>query len=81
VRAEAARALGHLSHWPRGPELAALLEDSSWEVRRESGLALGSIGAPGRLLLRRARFSAYPFAADMAHQVLDLLEIQQLAAS
>ncbi len=78
VRAEAAQALGHLSHWPRGPELAAMLEDTSWDVRRASGLALGSIGAPGRLLLRRARGSADPFAADMAHQVLDLLEIQQL---
>ncbi len=80
VRAEAAEALGRLSHWPRGSELAALLEDPSWDVRRASGLALASIGAPGTLLLRRARASADPFAADMAYQVLDLLELQQLTA-
>jgi hypothetical protein len=81
VRAEAAHALGLLSHWPQGPELAARLEDPSWDVRRQAGLALGSIGAPGRLLLRRARGSSDPFAADMAHQVLDLLAMQELVVT
>ena len=81
VRMEAAHALGLRNHWPQGSDLAARLEDSSWEVRRAAGLALASLGAPGRLLLRRARGSADPFAADMAHQVLDLLAMQERAAT
>ena len=43
-----------------------------WLQRTQGGLALRAIGAPGTLFLRRATKSDDRFAADMAHQVLDL---------
>lgn len=72
VRAAATRGLGRLAHWPAAPTVAPLLRDPHWIVRRESGLALRSFGAPGILLLRRMLSDADSFAADMARQVLDL---------
>jgi HEAT repeat protein len=72
VRAAATRALGKLSHWPAAATLAALLRDQVWEVRKEAGLALAALGAPGILFLNRALKGNDPFAADMARHVLDL---------
>jgi hypothetical protein len=74
ARAAAAEALGRMQHWQAGSLLAAGLRDRTWRVRRESGLALRSIGAPGVLFLRRALKGDDRFAADMAQQVLDLPE-------
>jgi HEAT repeat protein len=72
VRATAAHALGKLGHWPAVSHLAPLLRDRAWIVRREAGLALRALGAPGLLYLRRYLTDADHFAADMAQQVLDL---------
>lgn len=71
VRAAAAHALGKLNHWPAAPALARALRDRVWDVRREAGLALRSLGSPGILLLRRSLSDEDAFASDMARQVLD----------
>lgn len=78
VRAAAAEGLGRLGYWPVSSQLADRLEDPSWNVRYAAGLALRSIGAPGLLLLRRATKSSDVFAADMARQVLDLRELDEV---
>ena len=72
VRSAAAAGLGKLGHWPAATALAAIMTDSSWLVRREAALALGRLGSPGRLMLRRTLGSPDAFAADMARQVLGL---------
>lgn len=72
VRAAAARGLGRMRHWQAASSLATGLRDPAWRVRRESGLALRAVGAPGVLLLRRAVKGTDAFAADMAQLVLDL---------
>jgi HEAT repeat protein len=72
VRAAAAHALGRMQHWPAASQLAECLRDSTWRVRRDAGLALRALGAPGALFLRRALKGNDPFAADMSQQVLDL---------
>jgi HEAT repeat protein len=72
VRAAAARGLGRMQYWQSGSQLAESLRDSTWRVRREAGLALRAIGAPGALLLRRALKGDDRFASDMAQLVLDL---------
>jgi HEAT repeat protein len=72
ARAAAATAVATLAHWRAAPALAALLRDPAWDVRRAAGLALRALGAPGAILLRRAKDDADPFASDMARQVLDL---------
>lgn len=72
VRSEAARGLGKLREWPAAPALARALRDTSWDVRREAGLALRAMGSPGILLLRRSLADRDAFAADMARQVLEI---------
>ena len=72
VRAAAAHGLGRMQHWPAASQLAGCLRDSAWRVRRDAGLALRALGAPGALFLRRALKGDDPFAADMSQQVLDL---------
>ncbi|MBM4255857.1 MAG: HEAT repeat domain-containing protein [Deltaproteobacteria bacterium] len=72
VCASATRALGKLSHWPAAATVASLLRDQVWEVRKEAGLALAALGAPGVLFLNRALKGSDPSAADMARHVLDL---------
>lgn len=74
VRAAAARGLGRMQHWQSASQLGHCLRDSAWQVRREAGLALRAIGAPGALFLRRALKGDDRFAADMAQLVLDLPE-------
>ena len=71
ARTEAARALGTLGHWPAGPKVARLMQDSSFEVRRASGMALKAMGAPGEVLLRRVTHGDDRYAAAMARHVLD----------
>ena len=72
VRAAAAHGLGRMQHWQAAMQLAECLRDSTWRVRRDAGLALRALGAPGALFLRRALKGNDPFAADMSQQVLDL---------
>jgi hypothetical protein len=71
VRAAAARGLGRSGHWIAGAQLAAALRDESWDVRRQAGLALCALGAPGELLLRRMLDDEDRFAGDMARLMLD----------
>ena len=68
----AIRALGRMRHWPAASRLAAMLEHPRWKVRHASALALRTIGAPGLLLLRRARAGESIAAAEIARLVLDL---------
>ncbi len=72
VRAAAAEALGRLGHVTSSPALALCLRDRAWDVRRAAALALRDFGAPGILYLRRALNDSDPYAADMAHQLLDI---------
>ena len=72
VRVAATHGLGMVSSWALAPNLARQLSDPAWDVRREAALALRRLGPAGRLYLRRALVSPDPYAADMAHQVLDL---------
>lgn len=72
VREAAVHAIGALRHWPLGPQVAGLLADSDWTVRRAAGLALRALGAPGHLLLRRALKGPDRYAVDMARHVLGL---------
>ncbi len=72
VRAAAAHGLGRMRHWQAAAQLAECLRDPTWRVRRDAGLALRALGAPGALFLRRALKGNDPFAADMSQQVLDL---------
>jgi HEAT repeat protein len=72
VRVAAARALGRMRHWPRASDIAALMRDTSWDVRRAAGLALRDLGSPGIIMLRKMTGDSNNFAADMAKQVLDL---------
>ena len=68
----AIRGLGRMRHWPAATRLAAMLEHPRWKVRHASALALRTIGAPGLLLLRRARTGDSVAAAEIARLVLDL---------
>jgi HEAT repeat protein len=72
VRAAAARGLGRMRHWQAATNLALGMRDPAWRVRRESGMALRAVGAPGVLLLRRTLKGDDAFAADMAQLILDL---------
>ena len=72
VRVAATHGVGVVSSWALAPDLARQLSDPAWDVRREAALALRRLGPAGRLYLRRALVSTDPYAADMAHQVLDL---------
>lgn len=74
VRATGAFALGQLAHWPAAPRLAKLLDDPSWQVRKEAGMGLFAMGAPGKLFIRRRASSGVGPGADMASQVLSLPE-------
>lgn len=72
ARTAAARALGNLAYWPAAPDVGKRLRDPSWDVRREAGLALRAMGAPGQMVLRRATSDEDRFAADMARMTLAL---------
>lgn len=68
----AIRGLGRMRHWPAATRLAGMLDHPRWKVRHASALALRTIGAPGLLLLRRARSSESVAASGIARLVLDL---------
>lgn len=72
VRVAAVRGLGQFQSWKLAPDVARLLHDSAWEVRRAAALALRQIGPGGRLFLRRALHDEDAFAVDIARQVLDV---------
>lgn len=74
ARIAAMRALGRMRHWPAASRLAALLQHPRFPIRHAAARALRAIGAPGVLLLRRARAGDDPAGAEMARLVLDLPE-------
>ena len=69
-RAVAAEGLGRLRHLRAAPRLAQMMQDSSWDVRRASGIALYALGASGQVVLRQKTKSTDRYAADMAQLVL-----------
>ena len=69
-RAIAAEGLGRLRHLGAAPKLAQMMQDSSWDVRRASGVALYAMGASGQVVLRQMTRSPDRYAADMAKLVL-----------
>ena len=70
----AVRGLGRMRHWPAASRLSGMLAHPRWKVRHAAALALRSIGAPGVLLLRRARAGESSASAEIARLVLDLPE-------
>jgi len=64
--------LRRLGHRQAAPDLAPLLRDSSFVVRRSAGAALAGLGPGGILLLRHYLSDTDRFAADMARYSLDV---------
>ncbi len=81
VRWSSATALAALAHWPAASAVAALLVDHEWEVRRRAAIALWRLGAPGQLLLRRARRGENELAAHAARQALDFATMRLVPAT
>lgn len=71
VRAAGLRALGKLERWQSAQLLMIGLADEEWQVRKQAGLALSALGAPGALLLKQSLSSKDANAADMARHILD----------
>jgi hypothetical protein len=66
--------IAKLSYWPGGAAVEPFLAHTSWELRKQAGLTLLALGAPGEILLR----SAAPdpgLAGDMAFRALQLQSI------
>ena len=74
VREAATIALAEQGDWSAAVPIAALLGDSVWGVRREAGLALLRLGAPGIVLLREAALGAGE-ARSIAIQALELRKL------
>jgi HEAT repeat protein len=53
VRQSVLKALGRLGEWPVAPQVAALLSDSDWHVRRAAALSLLCLGSAGQLFLSK----------------------------
>lgn len=75
VRAAAARGLGDLECWTGAAEIADLLYDPVWAVRRAAAATLRSLGPVGRLHLRRALTDPDPRASEIAQHVVDLPDV------
>jgi HEAT repeat protein len=75
VRAQAAHALGAITDPETVPRLAARVRDMAWWVRRHAAYALARQGEEGRRALEALAGQAEDaFAAEMAREVLQLLE-------
>ena len=75
VRAAAASAVGRLHYWSTSSELAGMLGDSDWHVRRNAGYALRAVGPPGILVLRQSVNSKNELVAEMARAALKFSDI------
>ena len=67
----AASGLQKLSYWPGAASVEPLLDHEWWELRKQAGLTLLALGAPGEILLRVNSPGDGP-AAEMAVQALEL---------
>jgi len=72
VRQAACRSVGRLQWVSLAPDLAQLLVDPAWHVRRQAAIALRRLGTPGEAQLMQALWHQDRYAADMARHVLDL---------
>jgi HEAT repeat protein len=68
--------LAKLQFWPSAPDVESLLGHESWDLRKQAGMTLLALGAPGTILLRANAPGEGP-AAEMA---LQALQLQFLAA-
>jgi HEAT repeat protein len=77
----AAAGLGKLGFWSGAAAVELLLTHPAWELRKQAGMTLLALGAPGSILLRAGAAGVGP-AAEMAMQSLQLqsLSIQEEAA-
>jgi len=66
--------IAKLSYWPGGAAVEPLLGHPSWELRKQAGLTLLALGAPGEILLRSAA-PGDDLAAEMAVRALQLQSI------
>jgi HEAT repeat protein len=73
----AAAGIGKLGFWPAAAAVEPLLGSPSWELRRQAGLTLLDLGAPGTILLW-ANAPGDGETAEMAIQVLQLHSIDRL---
>lgn len=74
----AAAGIGALSYWPAAAAVEPLLSSPSWELRKQAGLTLLSLGAPGTILLW-ANAPGEGEEAEMAIQALQLHSISRLS--
>lgn len=72
VRSGAAQALGSIGEWRAASALGDRLADDNHEVRFVAALALQRLGAPGRIVLRRALNRGPQRAATAARESLAL---------
>ena len=79
VRAAAADGLRRLQLEEAVPDLALLLRDPVFDVRRAAGAALAALGPGGILLLRYYQSGDDVFAADMARHALDVAALDVAA--
>ena len=70
----AAAGLEKLSYWPGAASVEPLLDHEWWEMRKQAGLTLLALGAPGEILLRVNIPGDGP-AAEMAVQALELRSV------
>ncbi len=70
----AAAGLQKLSYWPSASRVEPLLDHESWQMRKQAGLTLLALGAPGEILLRVNSPGDGP-AAEMAVQALELRSV------
>ena len=70
----AAAGLQKLSYWPGAASVEPLLDHEWWELRKQAGLTLLALGAPGEILLRVNSPGDGP-AAEMAVQALELRSV------
>jgi HEAT repeat protein len=70
----AAAGLQKLSYWPGAASVEPLLDHEWWELRKQAGLTLLALGAPGEILLR-VNTPGDGLAAEMAVQALELRSV------
>jgi HEAT repeat protein len=70
----AATGIATLAFWPGATNVEPLLGHPSWELRKQAGLTLLALGAPGAILLRTTA-PGDGLAAEMAVQALQLRSI------
>jgi hypothetical protein len=75
VRATAVSAVGKLHYWSASSELADMLGDPDWHVRRNAGYALRAVGPPGILVLGQSVNSKNELVAEMARAALEFSDI------